>query len=68
MRRPLAIGCLPARPRHRVLLAGQDLSTITTAEIPFLRRQIGVGEGIDDLREFRADDFVRALFSEKEPG
>ena len=26
----------------RVLLAGQDLSTITTAEIPFLRRQIGV--------------------------
>src|SRR5690554_5091486 len=31
-------------------------------------RYIGVGEGIDDLREFRADDFVRALFSEKEPG
>ena len=26
----------------KVLLAGQDLSTITTAEIPFLRRQIGV--------------------------
>ena len=31
-------------------------------------RYIGVGEGIDDLRDFRADDFVRALFSEKEPG
>ena len=26
----------------KVLLAGQDLSTITSAEIPFLRRQIGV--------------------------
>ena len=26
----------------KVLLAGQDLSTITTAEIPFLRRQMGV--------------------------
>ena len=31
-------------------------------------RYIGVGEGIDDLRDFRADDFVRALFSEKEAG
>ena len=31
-------------------------------------RYIGVGEGIDDLREFRSEDFVRALFSEKEPG
>lgn len=26
-------------------------------------RFIGVGEGIDDLREFNADDFVKALFS-----
>jgi fused signal recognition particle receptor len=26
-------------------------------------RFIGVGEGIDDLREFNADDFVNALFS-----
>lgn len=26
----------------KLLLAGQDLSTITTAQIPFLRRQIGV--------------------------
>ncbi|HTN31498.1 MAG TPA: signal recognition particle-docking protein FtsY [Pseudomonas sp.] len=31
-------------------------------------RYIGVGEGIEDLRDFRADDFVRALFSEKEAG
>ncbi len=31
-------------------------------------RYIGVGEGIDDLRDFRADDFVRALFAEKETG
>lgn len=28
-------------------------------------RYIGVGEGIDDLRDFAADEFVRALFSEK---
>ena len=26
----------------KLLLAGQDLSTITNAQIPFLRRQIGV--------------------------
>ena len=26
-------------------------------------RYIGVGEGIDDLRPFRADDFIEALFS-----
>lgn len=26
-------------------------------------RYIGVGEGIDDLRPFVADDFVRALFA-----
>lgn len=31
-------------------------------------RYIGLGEGIDDLRDFRADDFVRALFAEKETG
>lgn len=29
-------------------------------------RFIGVGEGIDDLRDFVADDFVEALFAEKE--
>ena len=28
-------------------------------------RYIGVGEGIDDLREFNADDFVKALFDEE---
>lgn len=28
-------------------------------------RYIGVGEGIDDLRPFVADDFVRALFAER---
>lgn len=33
-------------------------------EIPV--RYIGVGEGIDDLRDFIADDFVKALFAEKE--
>ena len=33
-------------------------------EIPV--RFIGVGEGIDDLRDFVADDFVQALFAEKE--
>ncbi len=27
-------------------------------------RYIGVGEGIDDLREFNSDDFINALFSE----
>jgi fused signal recognition particle receptor len=29
-------------------------------------RFIGVGEGIDDLRSFRADDFIDALFSRDE--
>ncbi len=29
-------------------------------------RYIGVGEGIDDLREFNADDFVKALFAKDE--
>jgi len=29
-------------------------------------RYIGVGEGIDDLRDFVADDFVAALFAEKD--
>lgn len=29
-------------------------------------RYIGVGEGIDDLREFNADDFIKALFSAEE--
>jgi fused signal recognition particle receptor len=33
-------------------------------EIPV--RYIGVGEGIDDLRDFIADDFVAALFAEKD--
>ena len=31
-------------------------------------RYIGVGEGIDDLRDFQAREFVRALFNEKEHG
>jgi len=31
-------------------------------------RYIGVGEGIDDLRDFEAKSFVRALFEEKEHG
>lgn len=26
-------------------------------------RYIGVGEGLDDLREFRSEDFVEALFA-----
>ncbi|QXH47007.1 signal recognition particle-docking protein FtsY [Pseudomonas xanthosomatis] len=30
-------------------------------------RFIGVGEGIDDLRTFEADSFVKALFAEREP-
>ncbi len=30
-------------------------------------RYIGVGEGIDDLRDFEAEAFVKALFSEKTP-
>ncbi|MFB0962160.1 MAG: signal recognition particle-docking protein FtsY, partial [Pseudomonas sp.] len=29
-------------------------------------RYLGVGEGIDDLRDFVADDFVKALFAEKD--
>lgn len=29
-------------------------------------RYIGVGEGIDDLRTFEADNFVKALFAERE--
>ena len=28
-------------------------------------RYIGVGEGIDDLRDFEAESFVRALFAER---
>ncbi|MFC0709544.1 signal recognition particle-docking protein FtsY [Azorhizophilus paspali] len=28
-------------------------------------RYIGVGEGVDDLRDFAAEEFVRALFAEK---
>ncbi|WP_437879608.1 signal recognition particle-docking protein FtsY [Pseudomonas sp. LRF_L74] len=31
-------------------------------------RYIGVGEGIDDLRTFVAQDFVQALFAEKDKG
>jgi fused signal recognition particle receptor len=31
-------------------------------------RYIGVGEGIDDLRTFAANDFVQALFAEKQAG
>ena len=31
-------------------------------------RYIGVGEGIDDLRPFVAEDFVQALFAEKDAG
>ncbi|MEE1949155.1 signal recognition particle-docking protein FtsY [Pseudomonas alcaligenes] len=31
-------------------------------------RYIGVGEGIDDLRTFVAEDFVQALFAEREQG
>ncbi|MFJ3446877.1 signal recognition particle-docking protein FtsY [Pseudomonas sichuanensis] len=30
-------------------------------------RFIGVGEGIDDLRTFEAESFVKALFAEREP-
>ncbi|MGH8486925.1 MAG: hypothetical protein ACRESP_21210, partial [Pseudomonas sp.] len=29
-------------------------------------RYIGVGEGIDDLRTFEAEPFVKALFAERE--
>ena len=29
-------------------------------------RFIGVGEGIDDLRPFNADEFTRALFARSE--
>ena len=29
-------------------------------------RSIGVGEGIDDLRDFRAQEFIDALFSKEE--
>jgi len=29
-------------------------------------RYIGVGEGIDDLRPFEAEPFVKALFAERE--
>ena len=29
-------------------------------------RFIGVGEGIDDLRTFEAEPFVKALFAERE--
>jgi len=29
-------------------------------------RYIGVGEGIDDLRAFKSDDFIDALFSQDE--
>jgi fused signal recognition particle receptor len=28
---------------------------------------IGIGEGLEDLRDFRASDFVEALFADREP-
>lgn len=31
-------------------------------------RFIGIGEGVDDLREFNADDFINALFNEEAGG
>lgn len=31
-------------------------------------RFIGIGEGVDDLREFNADDFINALFNEEASG
>jgi fused signal recognition particle receptor len=33
-----------------------------TEELNIPIRYIGVGEGIDDLKEFNADEFVQALF------
>jgi fused signal recognition particle receptor len=33
-----------------------------TEELKIPIRYIGVGEGMDDLREFNASDFVQALF------
>jgi fused signal recognition particle receptor len=35
---------------------------------PIPLRFIGVGEGVDDLRPFRADEFVEALLPAEEPG
>jgi fused signal recognition particle receptor len=34
---------------------------------PIPLRFIGVGEGVDDLRPFRADEFVEALLPAEEP-
>lgn len=37
-------------------------------QLPLPIRYIGVGEGIDDLRPFEAEAFVKALFAEQERG
>ena len=29
-------------------------------------RYIGIGEGVEDLRPFKADDFIEALFAREE--
>ena len=33
-----------------------------TEELKIPIRYVGVGEGIDDLKEFNADEFIEALF------
>jgi fused signal recognition particle receptor len=35
------------------------------AELSMPVKWIGIGEGIDDLRPFNAEDFAKALFSDK---
>lgn len=40
---------------------GVIFSIADQLEVPI--RYIGIGEGVDDLRPFKADDFVRALFA-----
>ena len=47
--------------RGSCLCGGVRFEVADELEIPL--RFVGVGEGLDDLQEFAAEDFVEALFS-----
>ena len=53
----LAITKLDGSARGGVLVGLADEFSIPV-------RYVGVGEGVDDLRDFSADEFVEALFEE----
>ena len=52
---------------HEVMLtldASTGQNAVSQVSIPI--RYIGIGEGIEDLRPFKADDFIEALFAREE--